>query len=60
MVSAPASVLDKVTGRTYLEDGTPVRVLVGAGVARVLSRGVASCLMCCARGWQPSRASRSA
>ena len=28
MVSAPASVLDNITGLTYLEDGTPVRVLV--------------------------------
>jgi hypothetical protein len=28
MVSVPASVSDNITGRTYLEDGTPVRVLV--------------------------------
>ena len=28
MVSAPASVLDNITGLAYLEDGTPMRVLV--------------------------------
>ena len=28
MVSVPASVSDNITGRTYLENGRPVRVLV--------------------------------
>jgi hypothetical protein len=44
MVSVPA--LDSITGRTYREDGKPVRVLVRWSSERA-ARGMASRLLCC-------------